>query len=282
MNIDKITTDINNFGFTTIPSIFDQKTLDSLNFLNNKTPKSREGQFPVFFKQFIIKALKFDYKKINQSFHLKRIAKSLKFEEISDRFFESKSELNQIDSYFTEKSQNEILPWHNDLGLTKKKLNNFLAIDSFYNSAEATILDKKTKVSPRGLKFFIYLTDVKSNNGSLSIIPSSNKIVKAITKLILEKKIPLVSYWSLQDLRNVMLNFEFKEHILKEIGIEKYNNFIDQTNFIDKENLNVTQYDIEMKKGSIVIFDELCIHRGSAPKNNPRIVLRYLYGKKII
>ena len=281
MNIDKITNDINNFGFTTIPSIFDQKTLDSLNFLNHKITKSREGQFPVFFKQFIIKVLKFDYKKIDQSLKLKKIAKNLNFEEISNRFFESKSELHQIDSYFTEKSEDEIIPWHNDLGIMKEKLNNSLAIDSFYNSAKATILDEKTKISPRALKFFIYLTDVKSNNGSLSIIPSSNIIVKAITKLILEKKIPLVSYWSLKDLRNVMLNLELKDIILKEIGIEKYNNFLDQTKFADEENLNVTKYDIEMKKGSVIIFDELCVHRGSAPKHNPRIVLRYFYRKII-
>ena len=279
MNIDKITNDINHFGFTTIPSLFDQKTLDSLNFLNHKIPKSREGQFPVFLKQFFIKALKFDYKKIDQSFKLKKIAKNSKFNEISNRFFESKSELHQIDSYFTEKSQNEIIPWHNDLGIMKEKLNNSLAIDSFYNSAEATILDRKTKVSPRALKFFIYLTDVKSNNGSLSIIPSSNKIVKAITKLILERKIPLVPYWSLKDLRNVML--KFNDLILKEIGLEKYNNFLNQTKFVDEENLNVTQYDIEMKKGSVIIFDELCIHRGSAPKYDPRIVLRYFYRKII-
>ena len=96
--------------------------------------------------------------------------------------------MHQIDSYFTEKSEDEIIPWHNDLGMRKEKLNNSLAIDSFYNSAKATIYDEKTKISPRALKFFIYLTDVKSNNGSLSIIPSSNIIVKAITKLILEKK----------------------------------------------------------------------------------------------
>ena len=34
-----------------------------------------------------------------------------------------------------------------------------------------------------------------------------------------------------------------------------------------------------MNKGGAVIFDELSVHRGSAPKKTDRIVLRFVYKK---
>ena len=49
------------------------------------------------------------------------------------------------------------------------------------------------------------MTDIERNNGSLGIIPYSHKIVLALTRLILEKKVKLESYWKLEDLRNFIL-----------------------------------------------------------------------------
>ena len=56
-------------------------------------------------------------------------------------------------------------------------------------------------------------------------------------------------------------------------------NFLKNSSFAETGNGNSFKYDLEMKKGSTVIFDELCVHRGSAPKLNSRIVLRYFYRK---
>ena len=36
-----------------------------------------------------------------------------------------------------------------------------------------------------------------------------------------------------------------------------------------------------MNKGGAVIFDELAVHRGSAPNKHGRLILRYLYHRKI-
>ena len=36
-----------------------------------------------------------------------------------------------------------------------------------------------------------------------------------------------------------------------------------------------------MHKGGTVLFDELCVHRGSQPSKNNRIVLRFLLQRKL-
>ena len=141
-------------------------------------------------------------------------------------------------------------------------------------------MNKKTNVSSRGLKFFIYLTDVQSENGALAIIPFSNQIVKTVTALILENKISLTPFWNLSDLRKLVEKKNNKNLIYEKLGQEKVDTFIKQTEFINNKK-NTTEFDIEMKKGSMIIFDELCVHRGSAPKNSDRLVIRYLYRKKL-
>ena len=66
--------------------------------------------------------------------------------------------------------------------------------------------------------------------------------------------------------------------------LNNYNNllelFLTQSEFIDWKQQDTNDFDIEMKKGGLIIFDELCFHRGSAPKKNSRLVLRYLFKKK--
>ena len=49
--------------------------------------------------------------------------------------------------------------------------------------------------------------------------------------------------------------------------------------FIENENPDTSQFDFNLKKGGAVIFDELSVHRGSAPKKTDRIVLRFIYKK---
>ena len=132
-----------------------------------------------------------------------------------------------------------------------------------------------------GIKFFIYFTDVKKNDGVLGVVPYSHKIVYALTKLILEKKINLSSYWKLKDLRNILLNINNKKHFLNYITSSELENFLERTKFIESAKGESFDYDLEMSRNSVVIFDELAIHRGSAPTLNNRLVLRYLYRVKL-
>lgn len=281
LNIGEIAKNISQYGYTKIPDIFDQESLKrNFDFLNQNFQKGDDGQFPVFAKQIFLKALKFDFKKIKNSIELKKISNSLKFKNISDEVNKSSSELHMIDSYYSKKSNEDIITWHNDIGIREENFNTHKGRELFYNCSKSTILNEKTNVSSRGLKFFIYLTDVQSENGALAIIPFSNQIVKTVTALILENKIPLTPYWSLSDLRTLVDKKNNKTLIYEKLGEEKVDAFIQQTEFINNKK-NTTDFDIEMKKGSMIIFDELCVHRGSAPKKSDRLVIRYLFRKKL-
>ena len=284
---DKIVSQIKSEGYSCVENAIKESEINKkLSFLNNDNTKAR-GNYPVFFNQYLIKLLKFDFNKLKQTNILNNIAKNLNLKEISDKFFNSESEMYMIDTYHSEKAEKDIIPWHNDIGLSnndelkKRNVNQDQANKSFYASSIATINNYYTGKSARGLKFFIYLTDVEKNNGSLAIIPSSNKIVHALTSLILERKIKLSPYWNLNNLRNLILNLEINKLLKNKLGAALVDNFIQKTSFITSSEKNTVDFDLPMKAGSMIIFDELCVHRGGPPKKNSRRVLRYIFRKKI-
>ena len=123
-------------------------------------------------------------KGVNNSLYLKKIANKLNFKKISEISFGAKAELQMIDCYHNKQSNKQILSWHNDIGIYDDQ--NSDDLKTFYKATNATFT--KSSGNARGIKFFIYLTDVKSDNGSLAVIPYSAKIVKNICKLILTKK----------------------------------------------------------------------------------------------
>ena len=282
MNVLEIANKIKNTGFTSINQILTEEDLNErLKFLKHKIPKSPKATFPINFSQYLLKLLKLDFSKLKQTLILKKIAKDLKLKEISDEVYGMETELHMIDSYYSEKSEKDIIAWHNDLGINEEFSKFEKKKEYFIDKAKATLNNEKTSQSPRGLKFFIYLTEVHSNNGALAVIPNSNDIVKTISKLILEKKIPVLPFWNLQSLRKLLKDDKIKNLATEYIQKDRIENFLDQSKFIDDEKKDTNIFDLEMKKGSMVIFDELCVHRGSAPKKNSRIVLRYLFRKKL-
>tara|TARA_A100001011_G_C14283555_1_gene832605 strand:+ start:137 stop:988 length:852 start_codon:yes stop_codon:yes gene_type:complete len=280
-DISKIADQIKSKGFISIKNFLGTENLDlAEKVLSHKNLKGKDSTYPIFIKHYLIKLLKMDIGILNKSLILKKIAKNLQLKSIAEKVFESDVELHMIDSYYSEKSEKDILTWHNDIGLGENKKDQNNSIKKFYNESEATLKNKKNKVSSRGIKFFIYMTDVQSNNGALAVIPFSNQVVKTITSLILDKKIDLKPYWSLKSLRDLVENKKNKNLISNKLGTEIVENFLSNTNFINEEKKDSSAFDLEMQKGSAVIFDELCVHRGSAPKRNSRVVLRYLYRKK--
>ena len=125
------------------------------------------------------------------------------------------------------------------------------------------------------------MTDVESKNGCMSSIPYSHHIVKAITSLIVEKKIKLEAYWHLKDLRALVLKNPIKNLLRDKVGNEKLNIFLNSSEFTEQNAGDTSMFDYKMKKGGAVIFDELVVHRGAEPSKHARLVLRYLYHKKI-
>lgn len=276
-SIENISSEIREKGVASVNNLLDQDDLENILRIVNKPKKgSSDSYFPTRFSQYFIKLIKLDFKKVNNSFFLKKIAKKLHFKKIAETVFGTEAELQMIDCYHNKQSNDHILSWHNDIGI--RDINNPNALKIFYNAADATFSTKK-KNSARGIKFFINLTDVKSDNGSLAVIPYSDKIVKSVCSLILDKKINPVSFWSLKNLRQVVNQKPVKELLSKKIQIEKIENFLDNTKFIENETPDTSRFDFNLKRGGAVIFDELSVHRGSAPKKTDRIVLRFVYKK---
>lgn len=274
LNLQNIHSEISQKGFYTINNAID---LNNLDFLDHRYKKGQLS-YPVSFKEYLIKLFKLDFKILKQSFQLQKIADNLALKDISDLYYKSDSKIRMIDSYFNEKSNSDIISWHNDLGINDKNFKTPQGKEFFYKNLELTIFNMRGPA--KGLKFFIYLTDVESENGSLAIIPFSHQIVRAIGTLIMEKKISLSPFWHLKDLKNLIENEKVKNLIIEKLGKEIVENFLFHTKFIDDQKSDTNHFDIEMKKGGMIIFDELSIHRGSAPKKNDRLVLRYLFQKK--
>lgn len=221
-----------------------------------------KGYFPVNLQANILKFIKLDFNKIYKAMILKSIAKDLKLRIIADKIFGQKTELHMIDSYYSKQSKTNIIDWHNDIG--------------FKNLTDK----KKRDIKKMSIKFFFYMTDVESENGSLAYIPYSHHVVKAVTSLMQEKKIKLSVYWGLEDLRNIVLNSDTKNLVISKIGKKRYDAFIKNSKFIEEQNKDTKNFDFQMKRGSALIFDEIGVHRGSRPSKQGRLVLRYFYRRK--
>ena len=276
-NIIQISNDVKNLGVFSKNNFLDE---DDFGFVSKSlielVKKQKKIYFPVTFKQFFIKFIKFEFKKSQTSKKLIDISNKLKLKKIASNILGKEAFLETLDCYLSNKSNKQILEWHNDIGFDPNKRS---SEDDFLKEAQATIKNKKDR-SSRGVKFFVYLTDVKSNNGALGVIPYSHKIVTALTKLIVENKINIKPYWKLKDLREFIFSKNIKESIIQFVNSDEVDRFIDYSKFIDSSEKDTFDFDYEMKKNSVVIFDELCVHRGSAPIENDRLVLRYLYRKK--
>lgn len=275
-NIIQISNDVKNLGVFSKNDFLDENDFKLVSkSLIELVKKQKKIYFPVSLKQFLIKFIKFEFKKSLTSKKLIDISNKLKLKKIATNILGKEAFLETLDCYLSIKSNKQILEWHNDIGFDP----NTRSENDFLKEAQDTIKNKK-KGSSRGVKFFVYLTDVKSNNGALGVIPYSHKIVTALTKLIVENKINVKPYWKLKDLREFIFSKNIKESIIELVKSDELNRFIDYSKFIDNSEKDTFDFDYEMKKNSVVIFDELCVHRGSAPIENDRLVLRYLYRKK--
>ena len=275
-NFNNISQQIKDKGVVSVSNLLSHRDLeDILNMVKEPKKGSSESYYLTNLRQYFVKLLKLDFKKINNSLFLIKIASKLKFKQIAEAAFGTKAELQMIDCYHNSKSSKQILSWHNDIGI--KDYNDSNSLKNFYETAEATF--SKSSKTARGIKFFIYLTDVKSDNGSLAVIPHSAEIVKNICTLILNKKINPASFWNLKNLRDLVKQKYVQSLLNENIKDEKIQQFLHDTQFIENETPDTSQFDFNLKKGGAVIFDELSVHRGSAPQKTDRIVLRFIYKK---
>ena len=214
-------------------------------------------------KSRIIKLVKFDFKNLSRSLFFINLAKKLELKKISDEIFHGETELLGIDFYHNPKSEKPVLDWHCDTSYSgAKNVENFLKPEDY------------------AVKFFFYLTDVSTDNGCLSYIPKSNKITYALKKGIFDGAIKYTPYWSLNDFRKTIQIKDNYNYLKDFLGEDILTEFLNTTNFTEKEKSTTNIFDNNMRKGGAVIFDESGIHRGSKTSLTDRIALRFFYKKK--
>lgn len=249
-------------GFLIKKNVFNINQIEKIKKIIKLNPegRNRKNYFPINFKAFLIKAIKFDFKKIINSLYLLNIKKKLKLDLTADIFFEKKSKLIQLDAYYNSTNKKEILPWHSDQSLNHPvRPENFPSPDLFY------------------LKFFFYLTNVGSKNGCTSYIGGSHKITHIVRECIYENKIEYRPFWNLKDLVSLITDSKNYEIIAEKLGSKTLvENFLKKAK-IAEDDKNSEIFDFNADPGDLLIFNEGGLHKGSQPATNERIALRYLY-----
>lgn len=264
--INEISQEIKEHGSAMLHSFLDKENFEMANktlmHVKNAPSKKNTVVYETDLRSIIIKLLKFKFKNLKDTLTLANIAKNLELEKIAKKAFNSEVALSRIDSYYVKNSNENIIDWHNDISNPLEK-----------------IVEENKKKFRECIKFFFYLSDINISDGCLAYIPRSHHVVKALACLMIEKKIQYKKFWKLEDLRSLLLQNEIKELITEKIGSKKINDFLDNSKFIDENSRDTTKYDYAVKKGSLLIFNEVGVHRG-APAKSGRLVLRFFYIKK--
>ena len=240
--------------------------IDNIKQLLRNFKKKKEDStrfFPINATSLFIKLLKLDFHSFKQGLFFNKLADKLELQKISSNILGQESKLIAIDAYHSKKSSQNVIDWHCDFAYSG-------------NPNPKKILDYKNK----SIKFFIYLTDTQYKNGSLAYIPYSHILQRTFSKFLLDKKIKYKPFWKLKDFRDQIVADPLKSMIKKEVGEKVYEYFISETDFINKDNGDINKYDHDLKSGDALIFDELGFHRGSAPTQNDRLVIRFFYNRK--
>ena len=215
---------------------------------------------PYKFTSFLLKFCKFDFKALARSYFFLKLANKLELRNIAEEIFEEKAQLYGIDFYYNLKSDKPVVEWHCDTAYSGRK-----DVKKFINQENYSI------------KFFFYLTDVSTDNGSLSYIPKSNKITYALKKGIFEGVLKYKPYWSLSEYRKLIQEKEYYDYIKNLVGEDVICKFLEVSNFEENKTDSKHLFNNEMKKGGAIIFDEAGIHKGSKTKFSDRAVLRFFY-----
>ncbi len=263
LNINNLHYKFEKNGIVELENFIDQREIKQLKKIvkNHCGPKNRSGNT---FPPNLIQVLKIAKKpeKILSTLKLLYLSKKYNLKKIAEKLIGTRVELVMIDGYVSEKSDSPVLDWHVDQAYSGKK-----------DVLEFVDPDKSI------IKFFFYLTDVEYQNGCLGYIPGSNKIAYFLKKLIKNKIIKYSPYWSLKDFRNQIIKEDIYNKLKEQINENLIIDFINSTNFVENNNSD-QKYFFPLKKGSLLIFDEAGVHKGSSPKLNDRYVLRFFFRKK--
>ena len=260
----KIIQEVQKNGISKCQEFLDKDKFKDLEkiLINNKSEKGTKKSF--FYRsreKFLLKKLfNFELLSFLDCLRLINLSKYLKLNQLSSEIRGRKTKLVSIDSYFSKVSSSKVLDWH---------------VDQAYSGD----LKPKQFLNPDhcALKYFIYLTDVSSNNGCLGYIPGSHKILYFLKLGILNDKIKYKPYWKLSDLRNIVQDDYYRNYLETKIKKELIDIFLEQSSFIVNSPHDKKEYDFILKKSSMLIFDEAGVHRASETLKTSRLVVRFVY-----
>ena len=95
-------------------------------------------------------------------------------------------------------------------------------------------------------------------------------------KGIWDKEINYSPYWKLSDLRNKVMEKKTYKYLIDNFNKNSIDKFIEDASF-SADIGDSKKFDLKLKKGSLIIFDESGAHRGSSPSKNNRVVCRFHY-----
>ena len=261
---DKIIQEVQKNGISECQEFFNKDKFEDLKkiLINNKSVKGTKNSF--FYRskgKFLLRKLfNFEFANFLDCLKLINLSKNLKLNQLSSEIRGRKTKLVSIDSYFSEVSSSKVLDWH---------------VDQAYSGN----LKPKQFLNPdhSALKYFIYLTDVSSNNGCLGYIPGSHKILYFLKLGIFNDEIKYKPYWKLNDLRNIVQDDYYRNYLETKIKKELIDSFLEQSSFIINSPHDTQEYDFVLKKSSTLIFDEAGVHRGAETLKTNRLVFRFVY-----
>ena len=70
-----------------------------------------------------------------------------------------------------------------------------------------------------------------------------------------------------------------EDMVRKYLKLDVVDEFIANSDFVDKNNKDTLDYDLKVSAGGVAIFNELGFHRAACPSKNDRYALRYFYRK---
>ena len=249
---------LNKHGIVKLDNFLVSSELEKLKHILKKYSPAK-GDKKSYFSQnnllLFFKLLKLNFSRFEEEKYILNLCKNKKLQEDSQKYFNCETKLVMVDAYFSKKNNDPILGWHQDVsGNHNVHPNNF------------------------SLKFFIYLSKVGSDNGCMSYIQGSHLICDAIRWGIYERKMEFGEYRDLDNFRNfitIKKNYNFLKNYLSQKIID---NFLDKTAVCSDSAEH--EMDYSANPGDAIIFNEKGLHRGSAPKLNDRMVLRYHFKEK--
>jgi len=168
-----------------------------------------------------------------------------------------------IDSYLSKVTNNHITKWHCDQaygGATDPGL--------YFNGMSELIPTSNIN------RVFVYLTNAEVNNGCFSYLPGSHKVGIAIRNMINMKLIEYKPFYELKD--GLQLALEHKLKLIENnlLSLDEINYFIENAEFALS---GKHDFCLESPAGSMIVFNDLGYHQGTAPTKSERLVMRYWF-----